>query len=137
MISILIIFYFNKININNDFLGDLKMIIEKINNLLSQERHNYWQTFKEDKTRFSICLEKKLAFISLKKYVTLYAILQIFLQINILKEYQLKDETLLSCINSFKRSMGLPCTYILKRRILENHDLLLNDLASHWLFYKA
>ena len=33
--------------------------------------------------------------------------------------------------------MGLPCTHILKQRVLKNRGLLLNDLAFYWLFYKA
>ncbi len=72
--------------INNNFLRDFKMVVEKISNLLSQERHNYLQAFEKDKTCFPVRLEKKLTFTSLKKYVTSYAILQIFLQVNILKE---------------------------------------------------
>ncbi len=63
--------------------------------------------------------------------------LQILPQVNILKEYQLKDEVLSSCTNSFKRSMELSCMHILEQKILENQDLLLNNLASYWLFYRA
>ena len=137
LVSILRIFHFNEININNNFLGDLKIVVEKISDLLSQERHNYLQAFEEDKTRFPARLEKKPAFTSLKKYVTSYAMLQILPQVNILKECQLKGEALPPCTNSFRRSMGLPCAHILERRALENRDLLLNDLASHWLFYRA
>ena len=33
--------------------------------------------------------------------------------------------------------MGLSYTHILEQKILENWGLLLNDLASHWLFYRA
>ena len=95
------------------------------------------QVFEEDKTHFSIRWKKKLAFTSLKKYVTLYTILQIFSQVNILKEYELKDETLSPCTNLFKRSIRLPCAHILKWRALKNRGLFLNDLASHWLFYKV
>ncbi len=90
------------------------MVVKKIGNLLSQEQHNYLQDFEEDKTRFPIRLEKKPAFTSLKKYVTLYTMLQILPQVNILKECQLKGEALPLCTNSFKRSMGLPCAYILE-----------------------
>ncbi len=124
-------FYFNKIYININFLGDLKMVAEKISDLLSQERLNYLQAFEEDKTCFPICLEKKLAFTSFKEYITLYVILKIFSQVNILKECQFKGEALLLCINSFKRLIGLPCTYILKWKVLENRSLFLNNLASH------
>lgn len=63
------------------------MIMEKMNDLLSQEQHNSLQAFEEDKIRFSVRLEKKLAFTSLKKYIILYIMLQILPQINILKEY--------------------------------------------------
>ncbi len=66
---------------------------------LSQERHNYSQAFEEDKTRFPVRLEKKLAFTSLKKYVTLYSMLQILPQVNILKECQVKGEALPPCTN--------------------------------------
>ncbi len=79
------------------------MVVEKISDLLSQERHNYLQAFDEGKIYFPICLEKKLAFASVKKYVTSYAMLQILPQVNILKEYQLKVEALPPCTNSFKR----------------------------------
>ena len=113
------------------------MFVEKINDLLFQERHNYLQAFEEDKTRFPRRLEKKLAFTSLKKYVTSYAMLQILPQVNILKECQLEDEALPPCTNLFKRSMGLPFAHILERRALANRGLLLNDLAPHWLFYMA
>ena len=113
------------------------MVVEKISDLLIQERHNYLQAFEEDKSRFPVRLEKKPAFASLKKYVTSYAILQILPQVNILKEYQLKGKALPPCTNSFRRSMGLPCANILERRALENRDLLLNNLASYWLFYRA
>lgn len=136
MVSILKIFHFNKINISNNFLGDLKIIVEKISNLLSQKRHNYLQVFEEDKTQFPIRLEKKPVFISLKKYGTSHAILQILPQVNILKECQLKGETLLPCTNLFRRSMGLSCAHILGRRALKNRSLFLNDLASYWLFYR-
>lgn len=113
------------------------MVVEKISDLLIQEWHNYLQVFKEDKSRFSVRLEKKPVFASLKKYITSYAILQILSQVNILKECQLKSKALLPCTNSFRRSMGLPCAHILERRVLENQGLLLNNLASHWLFYRA
>ena len=33
--------------------------------------------------------------------------------------------------------MGLPCAHIIERRALENRGLFLNDLASHWLFYRV
>ena len=113
------------------------MVVEKSSDLLIQERHNYLQAIEEDKSRFPVRLEKKPAFASLKKYVTSYAMLQILSQVNILKECQLKGETLPPCANSFRRSMGLPCAHILERRVLENRGLLQNDLASHWLFYRA
>lgn len=51
---------------------------------------------------------------------TLYVMLQILPQVNILKECQLKGEALLPYINSFKKSMRLPYTHILKQRVLEN-----------------
>ena len=82
-------------------------------------------------------MEKKLAFTSLKKYVTVYAILQIFPQVNNLKECQFKSKALSSCTNSLKRSMRLSCAYILEQKALKDRDLLLNNLASHWLFYRA
>ena len=113
------------------------MFVEKINDLLFQERHNYLQAFEEDKTRFPVRLKKKLAFTSLKKYVTSYSMFQILPQVNILKECQLKGEALPPCTNSFKRSIGLPFEHILERRALANRGLLLNDLAPHWLFYRA
>ena len=90
------------------------MIVEKISDLLIQERHNYPQAFEKDKSRFSIRLKKKPAFASLKKYVTSYAILQVFLQVNILKECQLKGKALPPYTNSFRRSIGLSCTHILE-----------------------
>lgn len=33
--------------------------------------------------------------------------------------------------------MGIPCAHILKQRILENQGLLLNNLSTHWHFYRA
>ena len=96
------------------------MFVEKISDLLIQERHNYLQAFEEDKSHFFLYLEKKSAFASLEKYVTLYAILQILPQVNILKECQLKGEALQPCTNLFKRSMGLPFAHILEWGQLEN-----------------
>ena len=90
------------------------MVFKKISDFLIQEQHNYLQTFEEDKSRFFIRLEKKPAFANLKKHVILYAMLQILSQINILKKCQLKGKALPSCTNSFKRSIGLPCTHILE-----------------------
>ena len=57
--------------------------------------------------------------------------MQILPQVNILKKCQLKGKALPPCINSFRRSMGLPYAHILERRALENWGLLLNDLTSH------
>ena len=62
---------------------------------------------------------------------------QILFQVNILKECQLKGKALPPCTYLFRRSMGLPCMHIFEQRALENQGLLLNDLASHWLFYRA
>lgn len=87
---VLIIFWFCKIYINNNFLGDLKIVTKKISNLLSQERYNYLQAFEKNKTRYLIHLEKKHTFTNLKKFAILYIMLQILLQDNILKKCQFK-----------------------------------------------
>lgn len=81
-------------------------------------------------------LKKKYAFTNLKKYATLYAMLQILPQVNILKECQHKSEALPPCTNWFEGSMRLPYVYILNWKALENPKLLLNDLVSHWHFYR-
>ena len=62
------------------------MVVNKISDFLIQEQHNYLQAFEKNKSRFLVCLERKLTFASLKKYVISYVILQIFLQVNISKE---------------------------------------------------
>lgn len=62
------------------------MVIKKISNFLIQKQYNYLQVFEEDKNCFFVHLEKNPAFANLKKYVISYAMLQIFSQVNILKE---------------------------------------------------
>ncbi len=121
----------------NNFLGDFKRVVENISIFLIEERHNYLQAFEKDKTRFLVCMEKKLALLGLKKYVTSYAILQILHHVNILKKYQLKGKALPCCTNSFKRSIGLLFAHTFEQRVLENRGLLLHDLVSDWLFYRA
>ena len=103
------------------------IVVKKIRTLLIEKRHNYMQAFEEDKARFSVRLEKNPAFASLKKYVISYAILQIFPQVNILKECQLKGKALPRCTNLFKRSIGLPCAYSFEQKALKNRSLLVTD----------
>ena len=58
-------------------LGDLKIVVENISDFLIQDQHNYLQAFENDKSYLLIRLEKKPVFVSLKKHITSYTILQI------------------------------------------------------------
>lgn len=75
--------------------------------------------------------KKKHVFINLKKYIILYIILQIFSQVNIFKKCQYRDEALPPYINLLKRLIRLSYMYILKRRLLKNQELFLNNLVSY------
>ncbi len=112
---------------------DLKIVIDDLNLLLINQRHDYVQKFEKTKMRYSMNCRFDI-FRNLFSFVISKALRMI------VKEYKrLIDQLIVlsACIKTFKTSLDLSCAHVIQQRLFESSEcLLLEDVHSHWRFEK-
>ena len=106
---------------------DLKTVVENLDLMLINQRHDYLIAAEEAKVRYPMDLKIDV-FRNLAAFVTPYALRKI------LEEYKrLIDEptVLPACTKAFSTSLGLPCAHIIQERLTSN-GLMIEDVHLHW-----
>ena len=112
-------------------LGDLKTIIDTIELMLTNERQTYNIKFNEAKMRLPTYIKRPI-------FRDLYTKVSPFALSKILPQYlKVIDNQMLPCTKHFTTTIGLPCAYIIERRMLEAGGVLkIEDIHPHWRFKK-
>jgi hypothetical protein len=108
-------------------IDDLKIVVNSIDLLLFNQRHDYLLTIDETRMRYLKKLQINI-FRNLRSFVTSYAMRLI------LKQYHrltIESTALSVCINSFTISMSLFCSHRIQKRMFNDQLLLIEDIHSH------
>ena len=125
-----IIFYIFYIDIITD---NLKLIVDKIDILLFNQRSNYLLIFDEIKMRLSQKL-RFLIFRDLINFITLFALRKIFQKY---KTLTTNSTILLRYFQSYFIKFDLSCKHIIQERIFKSSNIIkLKNIHSHWRFIK-
>ena len=111
----------------NSSTEDLKTMIDDILLLLRNEHHNYVLKLKDEKTRYSLNLRKKI-YRQLSAHITHYFLRKISHQYYLLIE---RSTVIASCINVFIIIIDLFCSHKIQKRLYDEEFLLLKDVHSH------
>ena len=107
---------------------DLKTMVENLDFMLINQRHDYLIAAEEVKVRYSMDL-KIDAFRNLIAFVISYALRKI------LGEYKrLIDQptVFFACIKAFSTFLGLPCVHVIQERLTSNgNGLMIEDVHPH------
>jgi len=106
------------------------IIIDKLNLLLLDQRHNYVQKLKKVKTHlsFELCLS---IFQDLTVFVTLHALRQMYQQY---KRLTVEFMMIVTCINTFTRTTRLICAHEIQNCMYDqasDDTLKLKNIHSH------
>jgi hypothetical protein len=107
---------------------DLKIVIDEINLLLTNELHDYLLKLKDNKIRFSMHLNKSI-YSQIVVYVSRHAIKKINTQYNLLTNW---STALSRCIEIFIIIIDLFCSHKIQQRMYENERLLMKNVHFHW-----
>jgi hypothetical protein len=106
---------------------DLKLVVDNIDLLLKNQRHDYLIAFEEAKMRFSLKFRIDL-FRNLSTLMTSYALRLIFIEYKRL----INHFTVISaCTHSFTTVIDLSCSHKIQKRLYDSEHLLLEDVHSH------
>jgi hypothetical protein len=109
------------------FIDDLKIVIDNLDLLMINQKHEYVRKFEEIKIRYSVNCRLDI-FRNISAFV-ISAALRI-----IMSEYKkLIDQIIVlsACINAFKTSFDSSCAHVIQQRFFESFDcLLLEDVHS-------
>lgn len=106
-------------------------MVDSIDLLLINQRHDFLMAFDEAKMRFPIELKINV-FSNLQGFVTPYALRLVFKEF---KRLTAQSTALLACTNNFTTSLGLPCSHQIQARMFGNEGvLLIDDIHPHWRF---
>lgn len=113
--------------------GDLKLVVDKIDMLLINQRSNYLIAFDEAKMRLPQELRLPV-FRDLISFVTPFALRKIYHEYKALTT----DFTVLPrCTNSYSTKSGLPCKHIIQERLFTPPGVIkLEDVHPHWRFIR-
>ena len=117
-------------------IDDLKTIMNKLNLLFIDRRHDYVQTREKTKTRLFHDLRFQL-FRNLIFRVTSFALRKTYQQWQRLTQQSIAIE---SCTNIFITIMRLSCAHRIQNRMYDRANeemLLLKNIHSHWKFTKS
>jgi uncharacterized membrane protein YgcG len=136
--------------------GDLKIVVDNLNLLLINQRHDYLIEFENAKVRYSLQCRIDLfqtfliKFENVKVRYSLQCRIDLFQNISafvtsyalrkILDQYKrLTDEStvLSACIKAFSTTLGLSCAHIIQERLGSTGCLLIDDVHPHWRFEKS
>lgn len=115
--------------------SDLKQVVDKITFLSKNKWANYLLQYKANKDCVLHCL-KSILIKSLKQYVTIYALIQVNKQFELMKTTLKNNKKLRPCTRTFQISMGIPCQYHLKKLLNKDKTLNMNLFVWHWQYYK-
>ncbi len=115
------------------FIDDFKIVIDNLNLLLINQKHDYVQKFEKRKMKYSMNCRFDI-FRNFFSFVISKALRMI------MKKYKrLIDQLIVlsACIKTFKTSFDLSCVYVIQQRLFESSEcFLLEDVHSHWTFEK-
>jgi hypothetical protein len=107
---------------------DLKIVIDNLDLLMINQRHEYVQKFEEIKIRYSVDCRLDI-FRNISAFVISKALRMIM---NEYKRLISQIIVLSACTNAFKTSLDLSCAHVIQQRLFESPDcLLLEDVHSH------
>ncbi len=109
------------------FIEDLKIMMNNLNLLLINQRHDYLIEFANVKIRYSLQCRIDL-FQNIFAFVTSYALRKI------LNQYKrLTDESIVfsACIKIFSTTLRLSCAHIIQERLESINCFLIDDVHSH------
>ena len=115
--------------------GDLKTVVDAIELLLTNQRHDYLNAFEIAKTRLSLKLRVPILR-ELTPYVTPFALRLVLQQYKKIVSLQ---ECLSACINVFTTTTDLSCSHKIQSRMYDGAQggvLKLEDIHPHWRFVK-
>ena len=115
--------------------GDLKTVVDAIELLLINQRHDYLNAFEIAKTRLSLKLRVPILR-ELTSHVTSFALRLILKQYKKIVSLQ---GCLTACINVFTTTTDLPCSHKIQNRMYDGAEggvLKLEDIHPHWRFVK-
>ncbi len=111
------------------------IIIDKLNLLLLDQRHNYVQKLEEAKTRLSFELRLSI-FRDLTAFVTSHALRQVYQQY---KRLTVEPTMIVTCTSTFTRTTRLICAHGIQNRMYDRASdgtLKLKDIHPHWRYVK-
>jgi hypothetical protein len=112
----------------SSFIDDLKIVMNSIDLLLMNQRHDFLMIFDETRMRFLMKLKVNI-FSNLQSFVTSYALRLIFKEF---KRLTAQPTILSACINSFITSLSLFCSHRIQTRMFDNEDILIiDDIHPH------
>lgn len=114
-------------------VNDLKIVMNNINLLLMNQRHDFLMIFEETRMRFSMKLKINI-FSNLQSFLTSYALRLMFKEF---KRLSSQSTILLACINSFITSLRLPSSHRIQARMFNEGALLIEDIHSHSRFERS
>ncbi len=137
-------------------IDDLKIVMNNLNLLLINQRHDYLIEFENAKIRYSLQCRIDLfqtfliKFENVKIRYSLQCRIDLFQNIfafvtsyalrKILNQYKrlIDESTILSaCIKTFSTTLRLSCAHIIQERLESSDCLLIDDVHSHWRFEKS
>ena len=112
----------------------MKLIVDKIDILLFNQRSNYLLIFDEIKMRLSQEL-RLLIFRNLISFITLFALRKIFQKY---KTLTTNSTILFRCFQSYFIKSDLSCKHIVQTRIFKSSNVIkLKNVYFHWRFIKS
>ncbi len=106
------------------------IVIDKLNLLLLDQRHNYVQKLEKAKTRLSFELRLSI-FRDLTVFVTSHALRQVYQQY---KRLTVELTMIVTCTSTFTRTTGLICAHGIQNRMYDrasDDTLKLKNIHSH------
>ena len=108
--------------------GDLKTMIDNLDFLMINQRHDYLIAFKEAKVRYFMNLKIE-AFRNITAYVTLYALRKI---LGKYKRLTNASTILFFCIKTFSSILKFSCDHMIHDRLKKSNDFVdLNSRETH------
>jgi hypothetical protein len=109
-------------------IEDLKIVIDEIDLLLTNQHQDHVIAFEEARTRFSISLRKSI-YRQLAAFVSSYVIKKIDEQYKLLID---QSTVLFACTHVFIFTMRLSCAHKIQKRMWKIECLLVENVHSHW-----
>lgn len=114
-------------------IGDLKLVVDKIDVLLINQRNDYLIAFDEAKMRLPKNLRQPI-FRDLIGHVTPYALQKIYIEYRALTG---APNVLSRCSKAYTTKSGLPCKHVVQERMFNPPGVLkLEDVHPHWKFVR-